>query len=44
MITFVCFIRNTYKVRNTTFLQTLRNFKKSNQKTKLVKIFENSDS
>ena len=44
VITFVCFIRNTYKVRNTTFLQTLRNFKKSNQKTKLVKIFENSDS
>lgn len=44
IITFVCFIRNTYKVRNTTFLQTLRNFKKSNQKTKLVKIFENSDS
>ena len=44
VITFVCFILNTYKVRNTTFLQTLRNFKKSNQKTKLVKIFENSDS
>lgn len=44
VITFACFIRNTYKVRNTTFLQTLRNFKKSNQKTKLVKIFENSDS
>lgn len=44
VITFVCFIRNTYQVRNTTFLQTLRNFKKSNQKTKLVKIFENSDS
>ena len=43
-ITFVCFIRNTYTVRNTTFRQTLRNFKKSNQKTKLVKIFENSDS
>ena len=44
VIAFVCFIHNTYKVRNTTFLQTLRNFKKSNQKTKLVKIFENSDS
>ena len=43
-ITFICFIRNTYKVRNTTFLKTLHNFKKSNQKTKLVKIFENSDS
>lgn len=44
MITFVCFIRNTYKVRNTTFLQTLRNFKKYNLKTKLIKTFENSDS
>ena len=44
VITFVCFIRNTYKVRNTTFLQTLRNFKKYNLKTKLIKTFENSDS
>ena len=42
--TFVCFIRNTYKVRNTTLRQTLRSFKKSNQKTKLVRIFDNSDS
>ena len=44
IITFLCFIRNTYTVRNTTFRQTLHNFKKSNQKTKLIKIFENSDS
>lgn len=44
IITFICFIRNTYTVRNTTFLQTLHDFKKSNHKTKLVKIFENSDS
>lgn len=43
-ITFICFIRNTYTVRNTTFRQTLHNFKKSNQKTKLIRIFENSDS
>lgn len=42
--TFVCFVRNTYKVRNTTLRQTLRSFKKSNQKTKLVRIFDNSDS
>ena len=42
--TFVCFVRNTYKVRNTTLRQTLQNFKKSNQKTKLVRIFDNSDS
>ena len=44
IITFLCFIRNTYTVRNTTLRQTLHDFKKSNQKTKLVKIFENSDS
>ena len=43
-ITFICFIRNTYTVRNTTFRQTLHDFKKSNQKTKLIRIFENSDS
>ena len=44
IIAFLCFIRNTYTVRNTTLRQTLHDFKKSNQKTKLVKIFENSDS
>ena len=43
-ITFICFIRNTYTVRNTTFRQTLHDFKKNNQKTKLIRIFENSDS
>ena len=43
-VTLFCFVRNTYKVRNTTLRQTLRNFKKSNQKTKLVRIFDNSDS
>ena len=43
-ITFICFIRNTYTVRNTTFHQTLHSFKKINQKTKLIHIFENSDS
>lgn len=42
--TFFCFLRNTYTVRNTTFRQTLRSFKKSNQKTKLIRIFDNSDS
>ena len=42
-ITFICFIRNTYTVRNTTFHQTLHSFKKINQKTKLIHIFENSD-
>ena len=44
IVTFICFVRNTYKVRNTTLRQTLRNFKKSNHKTKLIRIFDNSDS
>lgn len=43
-VTFFCFLKNTYTVRNTTFLQTLQDFKKSNQKTHLIKIFENSES
>ena len=42
-VTFFCFLKNTYTIRNTTFLQTLRDFKKSNQKTHLIKIFENSE-
>lgn len=39
-ITFICFIRNTYTVRNTTFHQTLHSFKKINQKTKLIHILK----
>ena len=44
IISFVCFLKNTYTVRNTTLLETLRTFKKNNQQTKLIRIFENSDS
>ena len=44
IITFFCFMKNTYLVRNTTLRETLRDFKKSNQKTQLIRIFENSDS
>lgn len=43
-ITLICFLKNTYTVRNTTFLETLRTFKKSNEKTKLIRIFDNSDT
>lgn len=43
-ITFFCFLKNTYTLRNTTFRETLQRFKKSNQKTQLIRIFENSDS
>lgn len=41
-ITFVCFLYNTYHFRNTTFRQTLSDFKESNQNTKFIQIFDNS--
>ena len=41
--TFLCFIHNTYIIRKTTFRKTLYRFKKNNQKTKLIRIFDNSD-
>jgi hypothetical protein len=42
-ITFFCFLSNTYRVRHTTLRQTLADFRADNQKTKLLKIFENND-
>ena len=42
--TFFCFLKNTYTLRNTTLRQTLNDFRKRNQKTSLIRIFENSDS
>lgn len=43
-ITLFCFLRNNRKVRNTTLKQTLHDFKKKNQKTQLIRVFDNSDS
>lgn len=43
-ITFFCFLSNTYRIRHTTLLQTLADFRADNQKTKLLKIFDNSDT
>ena len=43
-ITLFCFLRNNRKVRNTTLKQTLQDFKKKNQKTQLIRVFDNSDS
>lgn len=40
---FFCFLSNTYRVRHTTLRQTLADFRADNQKTKLLKIFENND-
>ena len=43
-ITFYCFLRNTYKLRGTTLRATLKAFKKHNQETQLIQIFDNADS
>lgn len=43
MITFVCFLYNTYTLRNTTLKETLRSFKQDNQRSKLLRIFDNTD-
>ena len=40
-ITFVCFVRNTYKLRNTTVRETLRTFREKNEELQLIPIFEN---
>lgn len=42
-ITFVCFLHNTYTIRNTTLRKTLRSFKQDNQRSKLLRIFDNTD-
>ena len=42
-ITFICFIWNTYHYRHTTFRETLEGFKKTNEDSQLIKIFENED-
>ena len=41
--TFLCFLKNTYTIRHTTFRQTLKDFKNGNQKSQLIRIFDNSD-
>ena len=43
IITLVCFLYNNRTVRNMSLSQTLRNFKQDNQKSKLLKIFDNTD-
>lgn len=42
-ITLFCFIKNTYFLRHTSLRETFRAFKKKNQETTQIKIFENSD-
>ena len=43
LITFAAFVHNTYKKRNTTLKSTLTSFKKDNENSQLVRIFENQD-
>lgn len=43
VITFFCFLSNTYRIRHTTLRQTLADFRADNRKTKLLKIFDNND-
>lgn len=40
VITFVCFVRNTYRLRNTTIRETLQTFRKKNDELQLIPIFE----
>ena len=44
LITLICFLYNNHAVRKTTLADTLRNFKQDNQKSKLLKIFDNTDN
>ena len=37
---YICFVRNTYKLRNTTVRETLQAFRKKNDELQLIPIFE----
>ena len=43
LITLVCFLYNNRTIRNMSLAQTLRSFKQDNQKSKLLRIFDNTD-
>ena len=43
LITLVCFLYNNRTIRNMSLAQTLRSFKQDNQKSKLPRIFDNTD-
>lgn len=43
LITLFFFLKNTYCQRNTTLKDTLQSFKQTNQRSKLVRIFDNQD-
>lgn len=43
LITLVCFLYNNRTIRNMSLAQTLRSFKQDNQKSKLLRIFDNND-
>ena len=43
LITLVCFLYNNRTIRNMSLAQTIRSFKQDNQKSKLLRIFDNTD-
>ena len=43
LITLVCFLYNNRTIRNMSLAQTLRSFKQDNHKSKLLRIFDNTD-
>ena len=43
LITLVCFLYNNRTIRNMSLAQTLRSFKQDNQKSNLLRIFDNTD-
>lgn len=43
LITLVCFLYNNRTIRNMSLAQTLKGFKQDNQKSKLLRIFDNTD-
>ena len=43
ILTFICFLWNTYHYRHSTLKDTLTDFQKTNSSSQLIKIFENQD-
>lgn len=42
LITFFCFLHNTYHLRRTTLRETLKDFKESNKASQIIQVFDNS--
>lgn len=42
-VTFICFLRNTYRLRRTTLRQTLKDFNANNRQTQIIRVFDNTE-